>query len=453
MSNGTPRRLSIFSGVLWILVGSLLLLIQLRPDLGGWSLFRTYWPVILIVWGLAKLFDAMAARRAGEPTPRTFGAGEVFLLILVLMIGGTVSGVSWLRDQGGDIDILLGPWEHEYSFSEEVKSTQPVKEDARIQITADRGNITVHPEETPEIRVVVNKTAIGNDENKAKERASQVAVVVEETGGGYEIRTKRDARGRTRVRVNLEVHVPRRATVRAKTERGDIQIAGLVGAATASAHRGDIHIRDVGGDVEVEARHGDIHVLGARSGVKVSGRGGEVEVAEVGGEVGIQGEFRGPIRLKNVAKEARYLSRRTDLTITQLPGRMEMGGGNLEIYDTPGSVLVTTKDKDIVLENVGGRIQVQNRHGNVEVRLAQAPKEEVDISNESGSVELALPGNASFELTATARNGDVESEFEGPELKKTETDGDSSLQGKLGAKGPRITLKTSYGTVRLRKKS
>ncbi len=63
MSNGTPRRRPLFSGLLLILIGLLLLAHQFRPEFRVWQLFATYWPVLLIIWGLSKMFDYFAARR------------------------------------------------------------------------------------------------------------------------------------------------------------------------------------------------------------------------------------------------------------------------------------------------------------------------------------------------------------------------------------------------------
>ena len=37
-----------------------------------------YWPLLLIVWGVAKLLEHVWARQHGEPTPRLGAGGIVF---------------------------------------------------------------------------------------------------------------------------------------------------------------------------------------------------------------------------------------------------------------------------------------------------------------------------------------------------------------------------------------
>ena len=447
-----PRRRSIFGGVLFIVIGILLLMATMRPDINAWRWFADYWPVILILWGLAKLFDYAISRRTGERAPRALSGGEIFLLILVVCFGAAIgTGQEWIRDNPELDEVFNLPGFGEtFSYSEEVQA-MPVKPGAVVRVNNHRGNLEIRAEEIGEIRVVAKKSLRASNDAEAQGVAKDVKVTVREVPGGVEVRPELKDEGYRRVSVDLEIHVPKSVSIEASTDRGRINVAGVAGRLQLSSARGDVEVRDAANEVSVELRSGDVRIQGVQGTVRINGRGSEIEVADVTGDAVIQGEFFGPIRTKNIAKEVHFLSQRTDLTISQLPGRMEMGGGDLEIYDTPGNVTVTTRNKDITFENVGGRISVDSRRGNVEVRLRQAPKEEVSITNESGSVELGLPENSSFELNASSRQGDVESDFESPELKSSHDERTSTLQGRVGSRGPRIQLKTTYGTVRIRK--
>jgi hypothetical protein len=447
-----PRRRSIFGGVLFIVVGIILLMATMRPDIDAWRWFGDYWPVILILWGLAKMFDYAISRRTGEAVPRALSGGEIFLLILVIGFGAAVSAGRTVIHDNPELGEVFGPWWGEdFTFSEEVAAGMPVKPGSLVKINNYRGNVEIHAEETGEIRVVSKKSLRASNDAEANRIARDISVTVREVPGGIEVRPELKDEGYRRVRVDMEIHVPKSVNIEAETDRGGISVAGITGKLRLNSARGDVEVRDAGSEVSVDLKGGDVRIQGVQGAVRISGRGSEIEVADVTGDAVIQGEFYGPIRTKNVAKEVRFVSQRTDLTISNLPGRMEMGGGDLEIYDTPGSVTVTTRNKDIVFENVGGRISVENRRGNVEVRMRQAPKEELSITNESGTVELGLPESSTFELTATSRQGDVESDFQGPDLKSSRDDRTNTLQGRVGSRGPRIQLKTTYGSVRIRK--
>ena len=448
MTNGRQRRRSVFSGLLLILLGVLLLLHNLRgyiPDI--LELFNRWWPLLLILWGLAKLYDHLMARHTGRTAPRTITGVDIFLVILLVALVASIGGIDWLRRHADTHEFRM-PWEQTYSFSEELPA-KAISADARITIRTDYGDITVHPEETPEIRVLAKKTVGGTNEDEAQRRARQVTLGIEQTADGYEVGTRSQG---GQVRVDLEVHVPKQArSLTARTARGALQIIGITGSVTTSSLFGDLEIRDTGGDVSAQLERGDVHIVGAGGNVKLSGRGSQVEIADVKGEAVVEGEFFGPIRIEKAAKGARFVSRRTDLSVTQLSGRIETSSGRLEISDAPGNVSLTTRKYDLVLENIGGRVHIENRDGNVELRFPQPPREEVEVSNASGDVELVLPAKSSFAVHAETRSGEIDCEF--TELAAVEKDerGNTKLDGRLGTKGPLLRLKTTYGTIRLRK--
>ena len=447
MTNGRLRRRSIFSGLLLIALGTLLLLHNLRgafPDL--LELFHRWWPVLLILWGLAKLYDHLMAQQTGQMAPRTITGGDIFLVFLLIVLVASVGGMDWLRRHGNVHEFRL-PWEQTYSFSEELPS-KTIKAESQVSIFTDYGDITLYAEETAEIRVLAKKTIGASSEGEAHKTAEQVRIKIAETRDGYEVGTQNQG---SLVQVDLEVHLPKRVSVTARTPRGGLQINGLAGRVTAQTQRGNVELRDTAGDVSAQIERGDVRIVGAGGNVKLSGRGGQVEIADVKGEAVVEGEFFGPIRIERAAKGARFVSRRTDLTVTQLPGRIETGSGRLEITDATGNVSLTTRKYDVLLENVAGRVHIENRDGNVELRFPQPPREDVEVINQSGSIELVLPAKSSFEVHAESRSGEIDCEF--PELGPLEKGEHRTarLDGKLGAKGPQLRLRTTYGTIRLRK--
>jgi hypothetical protein len=134
---------------------------------------------------------------------------------------------------------------------------------------------------------------------------------------------------------------------------------------------------------------------------------------------------------------------------------MEASPGHLEIFDAPGNLNLRTQD-DITLENAGGKVKIDNRRGNVDVRFSFSPKEDIEINNASAGITLSLPESASFDIVADCHSGDIESEFQADSLKLTSGtgSGDSHLEGKYGSgRGPKIVLKTSYGSIALRRTS
>jgi DUF4097 and DUF4098 domain-containing protein YvlB len=197
-----------------------------------------------------------------------------------------------------------------------------------------------------------------------------------------------------------------------------------------------------------------VKVAGAKGDVKLAGSGRDVDISNVAGSASVDGEFYDPIRLEKIAKGVHYLSQRSDLTVTQVAGRVELTSGSLEVVDAAGSLNLKTREKDITVENPGGRVRVENRHGQVNVRFAQPPKEDVEVINQSAGITLTVPAKSSFEIHAETRSGDINSDFDEPTITKIRDNHDNTrLDGKVGPRGPQIHLKTTYGTITIRKAS
>ncbi len=446
-ANGQPRRGSLFSALVLILFGVLFLLHNYRGGVNFGDIFHHWWPVLLILWGLSKLFERTVGLRAADRTP-TVTAGEIFLVLGMLALVGVFALAEILPGKIEGTEPLIG---NTYTFEAEV-APRAVAPAARIAIRIPHGDITVHTSDTPEVRVSAHKRVRAWSESRAERIADQVKIEIVPDGDGYELRSTGGDSRLSSASVDLTVAVPRKATLSIRDERGAVQVSDLSGELTISTSYGDVTVLNSGAGVSVEGRHGDIKVSGVKGNVKVSGRGGEVEVSDATGGLTLEGEFYGPIRAEKIAKGVRFVSSRTDLTLTQLTGRLEAGSGNLDISDSSGDLTLRTNSYNVSLENVTGRLNIENRGGDVSARFTAAPKEEINISNKSASISLTLPRASTFEISADCRSGDIDSEFEAPTLQKTPGEsGGARLEGKIGVRGPRITLKTSYGSIALHK--
>ena len=444
-----PRGSSLFSGLVLILVGALLLL----HNYHGFSITRAlghWWPLILIFWGAIKLYERTAASRAGAAGAARITPGEIFLILGLLALLGIVIGVDYGRQHlPGDVSVFTG---EKYGFGLDV-APRSVPPDARITIRNGRGDISVRASNESEIRIAGKKNANAWNETDAQRIANPISVEITQNGDAYEIHPAGTGSGNARISLDLDVSVPKKSALTIRNEKGDISVSDMARSVSVSGNAGDVEIRDTMGDVNVDSRKGDIKVSDTKGDVKISGHGGEVSVSTVTGGVTIDGEFFGPIRADKVAKGVRFISQRTDLTLTQLSGHMEAGSGNLEISDAPGNLTLRTNSYDVTIENAGGKVKVDDRNGTVDVRFSTPPKEDVEITNSSAGITLSLPESSNFEILADCHSCDIDSEFSADSLKKTSTQsGDSHLEGKYGSgRGPKIILKTSYGAISLRR--
>jgi Putative adhesin len=449
MANLRRRGSSFFPGLLLLFVGLLLLLHNYRGVSIG-EVIGHWWPLILIFWGAIKLYERMAASRAGDPGAAKITGGEVFLVLGLLSLLGIVVGVDYFRE---NLPGHIREWGNSFNFDLDV-APKDVPGDARIAIHNGHGNISVRPSDESQIRVSGKKNAKAWNESDAQQAADRVGVEIVKNGDGYEIHPSGVSAGDSRISFDLDVMVPKKASLTIRNEKGNITVADMAKAINVTNGVGDIEIHDTGGDVDIETRKSDVKVSDTKGSVKISGHGGEIDVSGATGGLAIEGEFAGPLRADKIAKGVRFVSQRTDLTLSQLAGHLEASPGHLEIYDAPGNLNVRTQD-DITLENAGGKVKIDNRRGNVEVRFSSPPKEDIEIDNASAGITLSLPESSSFEIVADCHSGDIDSEFQADSLRLTSgKSGDSHLEGRYGSgRGPKIILKTSYGSISIRKTS
>ncbi len=429
---------------------------MLLHNYGGYSVgqfLHRWWPLLLIFWGAIKLFERAAASRSGGPGSAHITAGEILLVLGLLSLLGIVVAVDYGKQRlPGGIEVI--PWGGDiFPFELEV-APKPVPADARITIRNGHGDISVHSTDEAQIRVAGKKKARGWSETDAQKLADRASVEIVQTGDGYEVHPA--GAGDSRLSLDLEVSVPKKSLLTIRSEKGDVVVSDMATPVTIISGTGDIEIRNTAGDVSIDTRKGDIKVSDTNGNVKIAGRGGEVSVTTATGGLTLDGEFFGPITADKVAKGVRFISERTDLTLTQLTGHLEAGSGNLEIKDAPGNLNLRTNRYDVSVENAGGKVKIDNRDGNVELRFSSPPKEDIEVSNAAAGITLSLPGSASFEILADCHScDDIDSEFSADSLKKTSTEsGDYHLAGKYGSgRGPKITLKTSYGSMALHRTS
>jgi DUF4097 and DUF4098 domain-containing protein YvlB len=451
MARSRQRTSGIFTGLVLLTVGSLLLLHNYR----GLELSEVlhWWPLALIFLGLIKLYDRTVASRSDDPSSARITGGEIMLVIGMITLLCCVVAVDYVKTKAGENDfgVHLGD---SYPFDLDV-APKTVPANARVTIHGGHGDISVRTADVNEIRVSGKKNVRAWSEDDASRRAGPISVEIVQNGDGYEIHPTGINTSDSRVAIDMDIQVPLKASVTIRNEKGDVTVSDMFTSVSITSASGDVEVRDTTGDVDIEMHKGDVKVSDTKGDIKISGKGTQVDVASATGSFTLDGEFYGPIRADKVAKGLRFVSQRTDLTLTSLTGHMETSSGNLEIVDAPGDIALRTNRYSVTIENATGKVKVDNRDGNVELRFSSPPKSDVDITNTNARIELTLPESASFNILADCHSCEIESEFSSDSLKKTSPgSGDSHLEGKYGnSRGPKITLKTSYDAIAIHKTS
>src|SRR5256885_5942427 len=193
MASPRPRGSSVFSGLVLIFIGVLLLMHNYR----GFELTRVFlhwWPLLLIFWGAIKLYERTVGMRSREPGAARITAGEVFLVLGLLALLGIVVGVEQAHQRFPDWTGVDFPGDT-FSTSLDI-APKAVPANSRIAIRVGRGDITVRSSDESEIRVAGKVNVKSWSESAARRLAEQLSVEVVQNGDGYEVRPtgSRDSR-------------------------------------------------------------------------------------------------------------------------------------------------------------------------------------------------------------------------------------------------------------------
>lgn len=448
MARTQTRSSGLFSGLVLISAGVILLL-TLYGHLDLARFFGHWWPLIIIFWGVVKLYErTVGPRLGGTEGGAGITGGEVLLVVGMLALLGAVAGVEYGKEKIGE--GIMGDVGDNFSYDIEV-APKTIPANVRVFVHNGRGDINVSSSDDAVIRVSGKTGVRAWDEKEADRMGKPVSAEIVKNGETYEVRPSGYDTSDSRISVDLEVSVPKKSALTVKTEKGDVTVADMGTDVGVTDQNGNVEIRDTAGDVSIEMRKGDVKVNDTKGSVKVSGRGGEIDVVNAKGSLTVDGDFYGPVRADKVTLGVRLISAKTDLTLSALAGHLEAASGNLDVVDAPGNLSLRTRDNEISIENPGGKVNIENRNAAISVRFFSAPKDDVNIANSSGEISLSLPGSSSFEVQADCRNCDISSEFPGLGVTKS-PGGDASVAAVYGTgRKPKIVLRTSYGNIALRR--
>jgi hypothetical protein len=120
------RRRSLIGPLVLVGLGLLLLYSSLRSNWGLWEVVWRYWPVILIAWGLGKLWDHLRTREAGETdSPGRVTGGELGMAIALVALVALALTHKPIREPVGN-----------YHFAQTVEAQGAKSVHAEIELGA-----------------------------------------------------------------------------------------------------------------------------------------------------------------------------------------------------------------------------------------------------------------------------------------------------------------------------
>lgn len=449
-----PRRRSLAGPFVLIVLGIVFLMATMHVlSLGRLAhLFANYWPALLILWGVIKLIEHQRAQREGY-RPSGIGGGGVVLIVMIVVFGlmaTQLEHVNWsgLHDQlnwdDNDFSNMFG---QSYNFNDNLQQDYPAG--SSLKVIDSHGAVSVHAADDNKITVVVRKRVGADNQNDADKYNNQTKPTITVIGGLVTLDAKADAAGDHPVESDLDISVPRKAQVTIISRRGDVNLTGRDGNVDISAQHSDTSVEDVNGNVKVNQEKGSVKIEQIAGDVHVAGHVNEVSVSDVKGAVQLDGEFQESIKLARIAKTVSFKSARTDMEFSHIEGSLDLDSDELHADQITGPLHLTTRSKNIRLEQVSGDVRLQNDNGAIEVGMRILGN--IQIDNRNGDIQLSLPDKAAFRLDAHTRDGEIQSDY--PELKVNNEEHEARASGSVGSATSHIVLNNEHDGIEIRKES
>jgi DUF4097 and DUF4098 domain-containing protein YvlB len=448
-----PRPRRSFGGPLVLIILGIVFLLGTMgylhwSNLGWW--FAHYWPVLIILWGIIKLFEYQQAQRQGARSSG-IGAGGVILLILLIGLGLAATSASrfnWgeLRNQINIDDDNFALFGHNYSYEDQLSQSFPPG--GVLHVNDTRGAVNIVATDEREISVVVHKRINAETQADADKWNSGTKPQITVSGNVVTLNANNQGAGDHSVAADLDVSVPRKASV-VISNRGDLSVTGREGDLQITSQHGEVSVTDITGKASLNLDHSSARLSQISSDVSIEGRANDVSLEDVKGAVHLDGEFMESVKLSRIAGPVTFRSSRTDMQFARLNGDLDLDSGDLQASDMIGPVRLNTRSKDVRLSGISGDLRLQDENGSVELHLVKVGS--LQVENRKGDIQIYLPDKSAFQLDARARNGDVSTDFS--ELKVDNSNDQAIATGTVGSGGPHLVINNEHGDIEIRKRS
>jgi len=448
-------RRSIVGPLILIGVGVLFLLHNVYPEVPLGEMFGRYWPFLLILWGGLRLIEVLALASMSKPLPRSaVSGGEWVLVVFIFIIGSGIYAAhnytGWFPD-GRALRGLVVDFGEPFDYTVPA-ATQSCGKTPHLIIESFRGNARIVGGDSESIEVNGRKTIRAMQQRDADQADKQTPMeLVASNGNQVIIRLNQDHVGdRLRVSHDLDITVPKGASVECHGRYGDFDVRGISGNVDIDSDNAGVRLQDIGGGVKVNVQKSDIvRAVDVRGTVDLRGHGQDVELENIQGQVSLEGAFTGQMQFRNLAQPLRLEGTQTELKVARTPGEIRLSPGDLVANNLVGPIQINARSRDIQISDFSQALDLTVDRGDIELRPSAGNMPKLEVRTRSGDIDLGLPPGARFDLKAQTDHGEVHNEFGAP-LATSEVGDGASISGSAG-NGPSLRLQTDRGSVTVRK--
>lgn len=343
-----------------------------------------------------------------------------------VLSGGVVGGMRSIQLLGTVFCVwaaLMSPLRVGAEDTEDrTAQTFEVKPKGKLRVRSDRGSVTVMGGDRSTAEVEVVRRVVRGSAEKGRRLLEEHQVRISQEG--ETVRVEADFKNPDKQRwigwgpgleVSIRVLLPRDFDVLVETGGGSVSASNL---------KGEEILKTSGGSIRLENLEGSLSARTSGGSIRAQGVVGVTELVTSGGSIRVEGA-RGSML------------------------KASTSGGSLDLEGLAVPADLRTSGGSITVETSATPLSASTSAGSIRAAISSAPKEGVELKTSAGGIQLTLPASAGFELDASTSAGGVSSEIPVVTAEGGKTSR-SSLRGTANGGGPRVKLRTSAGSIRVK---
>jgi DUF4097 and DUF4098 domain-containing protein YvlB len=289
------------------------------------------------------------------------------------------------------------------SLEDTINQSFTVRPGGTLYLESDLGSIEVQGAKANTVDIEVVREVRSGSESRTEQILKDFPVHFDQKGDDVYITAKYEKRGLDRfwnnigryLRVKFIISVPDNYNLDLDTKGGSVSAENIKGMVKSRTSGGSLHFDRIDGEISGQTS------------------GGSIDIGDVTGS--------------------------TDI---------DTSGGSIKIIRAGGSIDAHTSGGSITVEEVMGNIQADTSGGSIKATISRQPQADCRLTTSGGSITVHLKDGIGVSVNAKTSGGRVHTDFPVTvtgELKS------NALSAKISGGGPELYLRTSGGSIYLRK--
>lgn len=372
-------------------------------------------------------------------------------------------------------DIQIGDW-GKAKYERTVQRQAPLGPGSTVVAQTSFGSVTITGADVTDCNVVAQIRVQAPTEEEAREIAEQVKIKLESVGQTLTVKAEKPPIKRNRsISISYDITVPKQTNVECGSSYGAIKLSNIDGNVKGKTSSGSITAENIQGSAQLDTSYGSVTCKDiSGESIKLKSSSGSIRAENIKGSAELDTSYGsitcrdisgGDVKLKT-SNGSIKLSKASfgDCDVHTSHGSItadELKGSLLKLHSANGSINVTEASADSAdISTTYGRITcrqitttdltAKSGSGSIDIVCSDSTPAEIiaNVVTSYGSIDFVTPPDFTGRVELITSYGSIRTDLP---ITITGEISKKKLTGTIGQGNGKLYLKTSSGSIRIRK--